>query len=258
MNFKNINNKTETPEDMLQTEEEEEEETTPSSDMLSSDDSEDMNWISWFCSLKGNEFFSEVEVEYIRDDFNLTGLANQVQNYEYAIDMILDNDMSQLNDEQIQIVQSAAELLYGLIHARFILSSRGLQHMASKFQQVEFGRCPRVYCQGQPVLPVGQSDVPRQNTVKLFCPKCQDLYYPQSQRHANIDGAFFSTTFPHLLFQTYPELVPSKPTAAYVPRIYGFKIHKSSLNWPQPPKEKKDNNNINNNNNNNTQPRKKN
>lgn len=37
--------------------------------------------------------------------------------------------------------------------------SLGLQ--LEKFQHVDFGRCPRVYCQGQPCLPGGQSGVRR-------------------------------------------------------------------------------------------------
>lgn len=147
------------------------------------------------------------------------------------------------------MVESAAEMLYGLIHARYILTSRGLAAMLEKvrgeltcrgaalpafvrlprlaprapppvastkrrlgrraphtrtpppttssaatllqstpppptpnpplpppppqWKNVEFGRCPRVLCGGQQCLPVGQSDVPRISTVKIFCPKCE-------------------------------------------------------------------------------------
>jgi len=195
--------------------------------LLSSE--EETSWISWFCSLRGNEFFVEVDEEYIQDDFNLTGLSSMVQNYDYALDMILDVEPEEpFNDEQQEAVGSAAEMLYGLIHARFILTTRGLSHMLEKYNAVDFGRCPRVFCQGQPVIPIGQSDIPRTNTVKLFCPRCQDIYYPKYSRHCNTDGAYFGTSFPHLLLATYPEIVPQKPAGQYVPRIYGFKIHKTS------------------------------
>jgi len=195
--------------------------------LLSSE--EETSWISWFCSLKGNEFFVEVDEEYIQDDFNLTGLNSLVPNYEYALDMILDVEPEEpLNEEQQEVVESAAEMLYGLIHARYILTTRGLTHMMEKYNAVDFGRCQRVFCQGQPVIPVGQSDISRTNTVKLFCPRCQDIYYPKYSRHCNIDGAYFGTSFPHLLLATFPEIVPQKPTNSYVPRIYGFKIHKTS------------------------------
>ena len=80
--------------------------------------------------------------------------------------------------------------------------------------------------QGQAVLPVGQSDVPRMHTVKLYCPRCEDIYYPKLTRHNQIDGAYFGTTFANLLCLTFPELLPPPPTTFYTPRMFGFKIHR--------------------------------
>jgi hypothetical protein len=39
--------------------------------------------------------------------------------------------------------------------------------------------CCRLYCEGQPCLPVGTSDLPGVSTVKVFCPRCEDVYYPR-------------------------------------------------------------------------------
>lgn len=55
-----------------------------------------------------------------------------------------------------------------------------------KYKNYDFGRCPRVYCCGQPCLPVGQSDIPRSSTVKIYCPKCDDIYYPRSKYQGSI------------------------------------------------------------------------
>lgn len=45
------------------------EEDEDSSDMSASD--EDGSWISWFCSLRGNEFFCEVDEDYIQVSFRI-------------------------------------------------------------------------------------------------------------------------------------------------------------------------------------------
>ncbi|KAK4372360.1 hypothetical protein RND71_007744 [Anisodus tanguticus] len=197
---------------------------------VSGSDGEDTSWISWFCNLRGNEFFCEVDDEYIQDDFNLCGLSSQVPYYDYALDLILDVESSHgdmFTEELNELVESAAEMLYGLIHVRYILTSKGMAAMLEKYKNYDFGRCPRVYCCGQPCLPVGQSDIPRSSTVKIYCPKCEDIYYPRSKYQGNIDGAYFGTTFPHLFLMTYGHLEPQKPTQNYVPRVFGFKLHKT-------------------------------
>ncbi|KAL9228811.1 hypothetical protein vseg_004350 [Gypsophila vaccaria] len=209
---------------------------TPTSREESESDSEesdasgsDGSWISWFCNLRGNEFFCEVDDDYIQDDFNLCGLGSQVPYYDYALDLILDVESSHgdiFTEEQNELIESAAEMLYGLIHVRYILTSKGMAAMLEKFKNYDFGRCPRVFCSGQPCLPLGQSDIPRSSTVKIYCPRCEDVYYPRSKHQGNADGAYFGTTFAHLFLMTYANLKPAQPARSYVQRVFGFKIHK--------------------------------
>ena len=105
----------------------------------------------------------------------------------------------------LSVIESSAELLYGLIHQRYITSRPGIQQMAEKYDAQHFGACPRVFCNGAKVLPVGCHDTPGVDTVKLFCPSCLDVYTPPNSRFQSVDGAFFGTTFGCLFFMTFPE-----------------------------------------------------
>lgn len=141
--------------------------------------------------------------------------------------------------------------------------------MKSRFKEGIFGYCPRVICENQPVIPVGLSDLPGKGSVKLFCPNCLDIYRPPFSKHHNIDGCAFGTTSAHLMFLSFPSVltgmarekflhsipqdessdsVASDPLESsneasserkplphcdnfgiYCPRLYGFKIHESSV-----------------------------
>jgi casein kinase II subunit beta len=158
----------------------------------------------------------------------LAGLHLEIQYYQLALDLITDTLEHDLDPQTWDTVDKSARHLYGMIHARWVLTNKGISMMADKFKRKEFGKCPRVLCQDQAVLPVGMSDLAGIKGVKLFCPKCEDVYSPISKKHTTIDGAYFTTSLPQLVLQMHPNLIPQKRTERYVPRIFGFRVHKIS------------------------------
>lgn len=153
------------------------------------------------------------------------------------------------DDDTREQIEKSARHLYGLVHARYIITTRGLAKMVKphlhspfqsrdctdhlslyllqleKYKKCDFGRCPRVLCRSHPLLPIGLTDIPAVKAVKLYCAKCEDVYSPKSSRHGAIDGAYFGASFPHILFQVYPGLIPPKNYERHIPRCFGFKMH---------------------------------
>lgn len=74
-------------------------------------------------------------------------------------------------------------------------------------------------------LYAGLSDVPGEAMVKLYCPRCMDVYLPKSSKHHHTDGAYFGTGFPHMVFFVHPELRPKRPQTQFVPRCDVFSGH---------------------------------
>ncbi|KAI9297479.1 hypothetical protein K502DRAFT_363272 [Neoconidiobolus thromboides FSU 785] len=187
-----------------------------------------MYWIEWFLQNKGNDYLCEVDEDFILDRFNLTGLSSLVPYFSHAVDLITDR-FEPVSESIREAVGEAAAKLYGLIHARYIITARGLMKMSDKYRSGEFGRCPRVLCRGTFVLPMGQSDTFGESRARLYCPKCEDIYLPKSTRHASLDGAIFGTTFAPFFFLSYPTFIPRKsPFEQYQPKIFGFHTHSSA------------------------------
>jgi casein kinase II subunit beta len=164
----------------------------------------------------------------------------------------------------LSVIESSAEMLYGLIHQRFICSRAGIQQMCEKYELGHFGVCPRSHCEQARTLPVGLSDIPGEDTVKLFCPACLDVYVPPNSRFQTVDGAFFGRTFGALFLLTFPEHDLTKRGAdvlagaritddkdmlngmytcniapglggpkIYQPRIYGFRVSELARSGPR-------------------------
>lgn len=108
----------------------------------------------------------KVDEAWIQDDFNLFGLDEIVEDYRENIDIILSR-----NGCDASSCDENTSLLYGLIHARFLLTiwyvsslasicffiylERGLEKMYTRYKHRTFGVCPRYYCEMSPVLPIG-------------------------------------------------------------------------------------------------------
>lgn len=183
----------------------------------SSDSGRVSNWVNSLLMSSYGEFLCEVDEEYIRDKFNLTYLEREVQNFRKAYEIIVGISFDEdYNDEAIK--------LYGLIHARYIMTPMGLSKMYAKYKEGAFGYCPRVLCTNAFILPIGISDRPEHHSVKLYCPSCRDVYSSKGRKGLIIDGAWFGTSFPHLLLQTYSPDSSKKAVAQYVPKIFGFRL----------------------------------
>ena len=126
-------------------------------------------------------------------------------------------------EEELQEIKE----IYGLIHKRFITTSKGLRLMREKFLNGVFGKCPRVVCDKQVLIPIGLSEDLKYSKVKVYCPVCCQVYKPARHkgRSVSLDGAFFGTSFAHIFFMNYPDLIPKiRNKKEYIPKVYGFRI----------------------------------
>ena len=73
-------------------------------------------------------------------------------------------------------------------------------------------------------MPNGLNDKLRENRVKIYCPKCEEMYIPQSSTN-RLDGAYFGSALAHIFFQVYEKLIVLPPKVYfYEPQLLGFRI----------------------------------
>ena len=138
-------------------------------------------WITEWCTDARNTFLVEVPHTYIYDNFNLFGLQAAVPSYESALSRILDEDDSLDGIAEDDEVESSAELLYGMIHSRYLTTSAGLKTLREKVKHCEYGTCPRILCPNQPLIPCGLTENFGQQTVRVYCPRCQCTFQVANQ-----------------------------------------------------------------------------
>ena len=193
---------------------------------------EPIDWIHWFCKLKGNEYFVEVDEDFIKKEENLEGI--KTKNFIKIILSEKNTKDFNLTKELLLELQDIREI-YGFIHKRFINTPEGLGLMREKFINGVFGYCPRMLCNKQVVLPVGLSEDMRYSQVKVFCPLCQEVYKPRDIFYGYSDkkiikfdlpdGVFFGTSFPQTFLMHFPDLDPRiNAPLRYIPKLYGFRI----------------------------------
>lgn len=79
----------------------------------------------------------------------------------------------------------------------YINNKLGLALVREKYLNGVYGVCPRIICNKQVVLPIGLSNETKYARVKIFCPRCEEIYNPK-QRLKEMDGAYFGLNFPQL------------------------------------------------------------
>lgn len=171
-----------------------------------------MSWsIREFLSKSENAFFVEIAREWITDRFNLTGLEENVPSelwtkYEphYYRGMRM---LAGLKDHQYTAEEKeSGEFFYGLLHKRYVLTNGGIEKLLKSYEKGLYGSCPKMTCDQQMCLPIGESDVPNEKNVRIYCPRCRDLIISDS----TLDGAFFGPNLPHMFFMVKPH---KRPTA---------------------------------------------
>merc|ERR1711935_662417 len=142
----------------------------------------------------GNQLLVRVDEDYIEDTFNLYGLNKVIPNFRDTLRLLLttaeDAEIC-LEDDWIGPGYQSLLDLYGLIHARYILTTPGMNKMRRKLQNAVYGVSPN-HPQDQ-VIPIGLSDCLRASPPMGYNIVRGEVV-PMPLWGDQLDGAYFGTT----------------------------------------------------------------
>lgn len=171
------------------------------SDTDSSADSDQLekSWIDSFLELPSSDWFCRVPSQFTADGFNTCGILNDESHAKIAFKQLLaqGEDSDSFDSDSEDEIEKCTEVIFGLIHARYIFTEEGSREMIQKYTAGVFGICPRSLCGGH-LLPIGMTDRRGVDTVKCYCPDCREIYRADD-RHSALDGAYFTRSFAHYM-----------------------------------------------------------
>ena len=123
------------------------------------------------------------------------------------------------------MLETATQMLYGLVHARFLQTNRGIQALYDKYIAGIYGLCWNETCESEKkyVLPIG-SDVLGQSAANVYCPSCGECYIPRNPKLQQLDGAYFGSSAAHMLVLQHSNTILNGVTSPYIPVLGGFRI----------------------------------
>ena len=186
-----------------------------------------ISWIDWFFSQPFSQYFIRIDNDYMENIENYYGIRQKVSYFSISLNIIRGKYVPEdsIPKNWPEHINDYALTLYGMLHARFISTDRGLELMHKKYQEFFFEMCPRTLCHNIYCIPYGNSNDFGNSTVKMFCPNCNDIYHVKNEQCYFIDGACFGNSWVHLFLQKYPEIVPKQNPEKYVPRLFGYQLY---------------------------------
>jgi hypothetical protein len=147
--------------------------------------------------------------------------------YRRALQLILQEDENYNIETEVEsgedliipyyAIQKAAEALYLMVHARFVISPRGLEAIrhVMMMDPTVFGKCPRTSCRGCGLLPYGFSNdytfatpvsktkadpPPPENLCHRYCPSCGEVWISWDSK---TDGCAWGPSWCHLFLLAF-------------------------------------------------------